>query len=1317
MIRLGRLRATATILISVCLGLFAATQAPAAAAASTVPIPQTASHQPANTPGAQAAPSAPSTKPAPQKAGYEPAGCYTPTPKKGTASCFALVRTTGDLRTSADSPPSTAVTPADLQAAYRLPATGQGQTVAIVDAYGYSAAEADLAVFRQQYGLPACTTDNGCLRKVDQRGGTDYPPDDVDWSTETSLDLDAVSSACPACHILLVEADSNAVSNLGASVRTAVALGAKFVSNSYGVPDAAAAGHVNDADYDHPGVVVTASTGDIGNAIEWPSSDPNVVAVGGTSLTAAPGTSRGWTETAWSKAGSGCSSFEPQPVYQSNLATGCANKATADISADADPISGLAEYDSLEGGWAQVGGTSLASPLIASMYALAGAPAAGTYPVTYPYVHAGSGLFDVTAGSNGSCGNALCTAGPGWDGPTGLGTPNGVASLTMGAQGTVTGKVTDKTSGAPLAGVPVVATDSAHQLTFRAVTDSTGRYQVGVCAGTYEVSVSKFGYGTAVVNGVVVAVGRSTTADLALTKTPEHTVRGKVTDLGHGWPLYAKLTVPGDPDGPVYTDPVTGTYSMTLPEQAKYTLTVAPEFPGYAPSVATVAVGKHNLHRDLSAGPDRQLCTAPGYAYPAQADFDGWTTAAKYGWTVARNGTATAGWRFDDPGHRGNLTGSRGAGGFATADPVHDADAAMDTDLTSPVFSLVGQKDADLRFNAATELATGSQADVSLTVDGGRTWKRVYQAGEAAGAVDVPLTQALGHSQVQVRFHFSGEGESYFQLSDVSVGRCRTLGGGLIEGRVTDTNTHQPLDGATVTDSSAPATDLYATTTSATDPDDANLPGGFYWLYSPNAGTNSITTTAARYTTDRSAVSASGAIHTYNPVMKAGRLKVTPAKVSLASPLGDKASKDITLTNTGTAPLKVSLFEQNAGPHATPPAAGDGAWQSLPDYPAPVIESVVGSYAGRTYSVGGTTDLRGGGRVGRGTLLPHGYVYDPVAGSWSQIADLPQLRTAATGAFVNGTLYVVGGLNYPPTGGSGVRQSTTFAYHPDTDTWSQVADLPQAVDLANAAVLDGKLYVIGGETATGSSAAAYRYDPAGNAWTRIADYPIPMDSGGCGGTVDTIVCAGGESVPPVGFAPLTNTYVYHPKTDTWTRAADMPYGSYLGAYNSANGELQVAGGKAVGPGGLFIATDRAVQYDPVGDVWTDLPRMPQGFYGAGRGTGCGLALVGGGLTAGTFGTTGVTSLPGFDQCGGDDVTWLSESSTTVTLAPGHSARVRVTADAGVLASPGDHAARLSMITDSPYLTPAVPVSFTTYALARRAGISGTVSDAATGNRS
>jgi subtilase family serine protease len=188
--------------------------------------------------------------------------------------------------------------PADLQSAYKLPSAtaGAGRTVAIVDAFDDPAAESDLGVYRSQFGLPACTTANGCFRKVGQTGTTSLPRKNASWAEEISLDVDMVSATCPLCHILLVEANSNSFANLGAAVNTAARLGATAISNSYGGSDASDS--TNGAFYNHPGVAVTASSGDGGFGVEYPASSSFVVAVGGTSLRKAAGTTRGWTESA-----------------------------------------------------------------------------------------------------------------------------------------------------------------------------------------------------------------------------------------------------------------------------------------------------------------------------------------------------------------------------------------------------------------------------------------------------------------------------------------------------------------------------------------------------------------------------------------------------------------------------------------------------------------------------------------------------------------------------------------------------------------------------------------------------------------------------------------------------------------------------------------------------------------------------------------------------------------------------------------------------------------------------------------------------------
>ncbi|GCF08928.1 S53 family peptidase [Dictyobacter arantiisoli] len=320
------------------------------------------------------------------------------------------------------------LSPANLQSAYKLPSSsaGSGQTVAIVDAYNDPNAESDLAVYRSQFGLPACTTANGCFKKVGQTGSTtSLPSSNSSWSEEISLDLDMVSAICPNCHILLVEAKSTSFSNLGIAVNEAVTLGANTVSNSYGGSESSSETSYASY-YNHPGHIITASSGDSGYGVQVPAAFNTVVAVGGTSLSSSSN-SRGWTESAWNGAGSGCSSYISKPSWQTD--SGCSRRTVADVSAVADPNTGVAVYDTYGvSGWLVFGGTSVSSPIIASVYALAGN--ASSVNAAQSLYSNTSSLFDVTSGSNGSCGGSyLCTAKSGYDGPTGLGTPDGTGAF------------------------------------------------------------------------------------------------------------------------------------------------------------------------------------------------------------------------------------------------------------------------------------------------------------------------------------------------------------------------------------------------------------------------------------------------------------------------------------------------------------------------------------------------------------------------------------------------------------------------------------------------------------------------------------------------------------------------------------------------------------------------------------------------------------------------------------------------------------------------------------------------------------------------
>jgi hypothetical protein len=345
--------------------------------------------------------------------------------------------------------------PQELQTAYDIPKTlSTPQTVALVDAFGYPDAESDLAAYRAEYGLPPCTKANGCFKKVNEKGEErNYPEEEVGWDVEAALDEDMVSAACPQCHILLVEGTTEFPVDLGASENTAAKLGATEISNSYGYPERVKEicgkdGCTQyDVDYEHPGSEIFASAGDTGygdafgewgvSTINFPAASPSVVAVGGTALFKVEGLPRGWSEEAWGESfvgvgtGSGCSKLQPKPAWQTD--TGCKKRTDNDLSAVAAVVSPVSIR--IDGVWELVGGTSVASPLVAGIEAHASAHERSLGAEAF-YEDPQS-LFDVTQGFNWDAFDAsgtsecapneyLCNAEVGYDGPTGLGTPDGV---------------------------------------------------------------------------------------------------------------------------------------------------------------------------------------------------------------------------------------------------------------------------------------------------------------------------------------------------------------------------------------------------------------------------------------------------------------------------------------------------------------------------------------------------------------------------------------------------------------------------------------------------------------------------------------------------------------------------------------------------------------------------------------------------------------------------------------------------------------------------------------------------------------------------
>ncbi|HEY9825137.1 MAG TPA: S53 family peptidase [Stenomitos sp.] len=343
-----------------------------------------------------------------------------PKPTRGQVQCHAAVVSDARTRMKRTSRTPSGYGPTQFRTAYNLPhRPPTPQTVYIVDAFDAPNIEQDLKIYSAAFGLPPCTTANGCFTKI-KVGNPAY---NAGWEMETSLDVQIVHALCKRdCKIVLIEANSNSYADMLAAIDKAVSLGATIVSNSWGSGEFSSQTSSSiDGHFNHPGVVFTFSSGDAGYGVAYPAASKYVTAVGGTTLTLNADNTRA-SETAWSGSGSGCSLYESKPTWQKD--TGCSNRTVADVSAAADPATGAAIYNSNAGGWLKVGGTSLAAPIIASIYALAGNASATNYG-SYPYAHKGR-FFDVTSGTNGTCSPAyLCSGVTGFDGPTGLGAPVG----------------------------------------------------------------------------------------------------------------------------------------------------------------------------------------------------------------------------------------------------------------------------------------------------------------------------------------------------------------------------------------------------------------------------------------------------------------------------------------------------------------------------------------------------------------------------------------------------------------------------------------------------------------------------------------------------------------------------------------------------------------------------------------------------------------------------------------------------------------------------------------------------------------------------
>jgi Subtilase family len=707
--------------------------------------------------------------------------------------------------------------PQDLHSAYQLPTSApDSQTIAVVDAYNDPTAEADLATYDAEFKLPACTAADGCFEQVGQNGEAgDLPfPKSVSelelaskegrrgeanaaigWSLEISLDLDTAHAVCQSCHIVLVEGNTPSYTNLEIAEDSAARLGASEISNSWGGPECVVAGECNNsAAFDHPGIVITAAAGDEGylNWLEgsgpsyanFPATSPQVVAVGGTRLTL--GRHGEWSgETVWNDGGEregvkegegatggGCSVAFKAPAWQRALpdwaAVGCGEgRAVSDISADADPYSGVAVYDSIKecpylqgeairtSHWCQVGGTSLATPLIAATFALAGGADGVEFPAQTLYENNASStgvLHDVTDGSNGECrapfevetgesgctakeegkascsSHAICLAGSGYDGPTGLGTPDGTAAFIP-------------------ARAPTVTTGGASS-----VTDVSATLNASVNPGGREVSACRFEYGPSIPYessapcSVLPGSGRSAVAVSAaiggLTPSTTYHFRVLATNsvgTADGEDGTFKTFAPGTPpavEGESAVDVTQGSATLEAqidPEgmEAEYELVVEDPCAPPKECIQDVVVAKASLAAATSAESVSVKLAGSGTGVTVEPD-------TSYGfWVIARNGAGVT-----EGTHETFTTPAASANVTQLSTTLGQQGPGQEPPASQGPTTSAGQAVAGLQERAGAPVPDAELASRSLTAN---------RSGVLEVRVDCPATEVRCTGRVTLR--------------------------------------------------------------------------------------------------------------------------------------------------------------------------------------------------------------------------------------------------------------------------------------------------------------------------------------------------------------------------------------------------------------------------------------------------------------------------------------------------------------------------------------------------------------------------------------
>ncbi len=848
--------------------------------------------------------------------------------------------------------------------------------------------------------------------------------------------------------------------------------------------------------------------------------------------------------------------------------------------------------------------------------------------------------------------------------------------------GEISGTVTDISSGIPIQDAVISAVGGSQYTT---TSDVNGQYSLWVPAGNYDVTASAFGYQPVTQNSVAVLVGATTTADFTLAAVPSYLVSGVVTDASTGWPLYASIDIPGYPGSPVWTDPVTGAYSVTLPAAVTHEFTVSAWVDGYTAVARMVGPLVGDSTEDFALFAGALVCNAPGYTLSTSQIFShsfegGGTNFPSSNWeqvVVSGNGG-----NWTRPSAGTNPAASPHTGSKLASFNSYTASSGSQTRLyrtsglnlssyANPVASFWFYH-GDCGWNA------GDRIQFQVSTNGGTVWNNVgtpvvqaQSGGWQQYSFDLSTYAGAGMTDVRLGFLGISDFGCNLHIDDVVVveNTCTApVAGGLVVGNVYDGNTLTGLNGAAVSNE-----DGYNTTSAAT-PDDPNVDDGFYTLFSP-AGDKQFTALFTNYVVDVDTVPvvANDTVR-HDFYLGSGLLSYVPAALDVVLPAGSSGTRPFTITNSGSGAANFSLLE-----------VGDAtaiglAWQSMTPLPEERVFHAVVADANFLYVIGGTSD------AGATTPTNTNFRYDTLTDSWTTLSSMPVTLDSIDGIAIDDKIYIPGDSS----------TATTYVYDIINDSWSSIATNNgySARSQYQVVAIGTDLYVLGGIIATSnaSTTEVWRLDTTTGIWSAETSMQNSRTSFSAAAIAGEIYVAGGVLFP--GFTPDMTSEKYDGVS--WQYVASLPDGggtytrwSY-NADGSYDGKLWLGAGRRDAGWNVL---NHAAYYDPVTDTWIDSPTIPslsQGrVYMEGAVGGDGYFYVIGGRNAAGDAIYAINERLQVAA----DIPWLSEAPTSGTISAVTDQPVDVTFDASSL-TPGQYTGQLAVTHDTPSILQNVPITLT-----------------------